>query len=103
MGVIVAAVATGLGAMPLLVGFGETTLPTGALYGAGWPAFGVAGALLIDRGTELRVGRTLAALALVPAVMAAIALPMAGDPVWPRLEDVWRSADLVVVLLTLVL
>jgi signal transduction histidine kinase len=102
-GVIVAAIATGLGALPLLVGFGETTLPTGALYGAGWPAFGVAGALLLDRGTELRVGRTLAALALVPALMVAIALPTAGDPIWPRIEEIWRSADLVVVLLTLVL
>jgi len=102
-GVFVAAIATGLGALPLLVGFGETTLPTGALYGAGWPAFGVAGALLLDRGTELRVGRTLAALALVPAVMVAIALPTAGDPIWPRIEEIWRSADLVVVLLTLVL
>ncbi len=100
---IVAAVATGLGALPLLVGFGETTLPTGALYGAGWPAFGFAGALLLDRRTELRVGRSLAALALVPAAMLVIALPTAGDPIWRRLEDLWRSADLVVVLLTLVL
>ena len=102
-GVVVAAVATGFGALPLVAGIGETTIPTGALYGAGWPAFGVAGALLLDRGTEQRVGRTLAALALVPALILAIALPTAGDPIWPRLEDVWRSADIVVVLLTLVL
>jgi len=103
MGVVVAAVATGFGALPLLAGFAESTIPTGALYGAGWPAFGVVGALLLDRGTEPRVGRTLAALALVPVAMAVIALPTAGGPVWTRVEDLWRAADLVVVLLTLVL
>jgi signal transduction histidine kinase len=102
-GVVVAAVATGFGALPLLAGFAESTVPTGVLYGAGWPAFGVAAALLLDRGTKPRVGRALAALALVPAAMVAIALPTAGDTVWTRVEDLWRAADVVVVLLTLVL
>lgn len=49
------------------------------------------------------MGRTLAVLAVVPAVMVVIALAAAGGPVWTRVEDVWRAADLVVVLLTLVL
>ena len=102
-GVVFAAVATGFGALPLLVGFGEPTVPTGALYGAGWLAFGVAGALMLDRGTEPRIGRVLAGLALVPVVIAAIALPTPGGNVWTRLEDVWLRADVVVVLLTLVL
>jgi signal transduction histidine kinase len=102
-GVIVAAVATGFGALPLLMGFAEPSLPTGALYGAGWPAFGVAAALLLDRGTELRVGRVLAVLALVPAAMVAIALPTASDRGWTRVEDLWRAADVAVVLVTLVL
>ncbi|MFI7065185.1 sensor histidine kinase [Kribbella sp. NPDC050124] len=100
--VVVAAVATGVGALPLLIGFSASSVPTGALYGAGWPAFGVAAALLLDRGTEPRVGRTLAVLALVPAVIAAIAVPTAGNLVWTRVEDLWRNADIVVVLLTLV-
>ena len=59
-GVVVAAVATAVGALPLVVGFSQSTLPTGALYGAGWPAFGVAAALVLDRGSEPRVGRALA-------------------------------------------
>ena len=49
------------------------------------------------------MGRTLAALALVPAAMVVIALPLAGGPVWTRVEDLWRAVDLVVVLLTLVM
>ena len=44
---------------------------TGALYGAGWPAFGFAAALLLDRGPEQRVGRTLAVLALPAALILA--------------------------------
>ena len=102
-GVVIAAVATGFGALPLLAGFSDSRVPTGALYGAGWPAFGVAAAILLDRGTDPRVGRAVAALAIVPAAMAAIALPTAGGPVWIRVEELWRAADFVVVLLTLVL
>jgi signal transduction histidine kinase len=102
-GVVAAALATGFGALPLLSGFGESRLPTAALYGAGWAAFGVAGALLLDRGTQPRLGRVLAALALVPAAMAAIALATADGPAWIGLEDVWRTADVVVALLTMVL
>jgi signal transduction histidine kinase len=101
-GVVGAAVATGFGILPLVMGFSQSSLPTGALYGAGWPAFGFAAALLLDRGAEQRLGRTLAALALVPAVLAALALPSRGDVFWKRLEDLWSAADVVVVLLTLV-
>jgi signal transduction histidine kinase len=101
-GVVVAAVAAGFGALPLLAGFSESSVPTGALYGAGWPAFGVAAAILLDRGTEPRVGRALAALAVVPAVTAVIVLSTARGPVWTRVEDLWRTADFILVLLTLV-
>ncbi len=100
-GVVVAAVTAGFGALPLVVGFSETPVPTGALYGAGWPAFGIAAALLLDRGAEPRIGRVLAALALVPAAMALIALPAVPGPVWSRVEHVWRSGAVVAVLLTL--
>ena len=102
-GVVVAAVATGVGALPLLAGVGDSAIPTGALYGAGWSACGIAAALLLDRGTQSRIGRSLAALAVLPMVMVSIALPTAGDPIWGRVEEVWRAADVVVVLLTLVL
>ncbi len=99
---VVAAVTVAFGALPLVVGFSETPVPTGALYGAGWPAFGIAAALVLDSGSEPRVGRVLAALALVPTAMAVIALPGARDLVWNRVEQVWRSADVATVLLTLV-
>ncbi len=101
-GVVLAAVATSLGALPLVAGFSASSLPTAALYGAGWPAFGVAAALLLDRAAEPRIGRALTVLALVPAAMAAMALATTGSPLWARLEDLWRAADVVVVLLTLV-
>jgi hypothetical protein len=59
--VVVAALATAVGALPLVIGFSQAQVPTGALYGAGWPAFGLAAAMLLDRGLEPRIGRTLAA------------------------------------------
>lgn len=101
--VLWAALATSLGALPLIAGFAEASVPTGALYGAGWPAFGVVAALLLDRAAEQRVGRTVAVLALVPASMAAVALATARSSVWARLEELWRAADVMLVLLTLVL
>ncbi|GAA4413535.1 hypothetical protein GCM10023168_36510 [Fodinibacter luteus] len=102
VGVVVAAVCTGVGALPLLQGFADPRMPTGALYGAGWPAFGIAAAVLFDRGQQPRIGRALAGLALVPTAMVAIALPRAGGSVWSRVEDLWAVADVVVVLTTLV-
>lgn len=102
-GVVIAAVATGFGALPLLAGFSESSVPTGALYGAGWPAFGIVAAILLDRGTEPRVGRAVGVLAVVPAAMAVVALSTAAGPAWTRIEDLWRTTESVVVLLTLVL
>lgn len=101
-GVVLAAGATGLGGVTVLVGSGEATFPTGALYGAGWPAFGFAAALLLDRDPLSRVGRTCTVLALVPAVMALTAVLSGDGSTWARLAEVWRAADVVVVLLTLV-
>jgi signal transduction histidine kinase len=100
--VVVAALATGFGALPLLAGFGEPALPTGALYGAGWPAFGVAAALLVDRAAEPRLCRSLALLAMIPAVMVALALATGDQPIWAHLEELWRAADVVIALFTLV-
>ena len=102
-GVLIAAVATGLGALPLVAGIGETTVPTGALYGAGWSAFGVAAALVLGSGTARRVGRVLVLLALVPAAMVLVALPAASAEVWTALADRWDAVDVLVVALTLAL
>ncbi len=99
---VVAALATAVGALPFVIAFSQARVPTGALYGAGWPAFGLAAAVLLDRGLEPRVGRTLAALALVPTAMMALTLPRTGARMWSRLEDLWRSWIVVIVLATLV-
>lgn len=101
IGVVVAAVATALGALPLVLGLVESSMPTGALYGAGWPAFGIAAALLLDLGKEPRVGWVLATLALVPVGLMLMALSLLDGPPWARVANVWRTADVVVVLLTL--
>ncbi|MBG0565866.1 sensor histidine kinase [Actinoplanes aureus] len=83
-----AALATAAGAAPGLLGLGETTLPTGALYGLGWPAFGIAAALLLDRDPRSRLGRALVALAVVPAIVTMTAL---GAPSgWQAVEQRWQ-------------
>ena len=102
IGVVVAALATAAGALPLLLGLAEPQVPTGALYGAGWPAFGIAAALLLDRALEPRMGRTLAALAVVPTAMVVLALPRGVGNVWGGVEDLWTDWVMVVVLGTLV-
>lgn len=102
-GVVLAALATSLGALPLIAGFSQSEVPTAALYGAGWPALGVAAALLLDRPAHVRVGRTLAVLALLPAAMVALAVATSNGSAWGRLEELWREWDVVLVLLTLVL
>ncbi len=84
-----------------MVGFSETPVPTGALYGAGWPAFGIAAALVLDGASQPRLGRVLSALALLPTAMVVVALPTGNEPLWSRVELVWRAADVGVVLLTL--
>jgi signal transduction histidine kinase len=96
--VLAAGFTVAVGAFPTLMGFNESSVPTGALYGAGWPAFGVAAALLLDRGRETRLGVVLAVLALAPAVVVAVALPAGDLPVWGRVERVWQSQGLVLVL-----
>ncbi len=101
-GVLAAGFAVAVGAIPTLMGFNEASIPTGALYGAGWPAFGVAAALLLDRRQDVRVGWVLAMLALVPSVVAAVAVLTSDQDVWVRLEDAWRSLGVVLVLGTLV-
>ncbi|WP_328473791.1 sensor histidine kinase [Actinoplanes sp. NBC_00393] len=100
--VVGAALATAAGAAPALVGLGESTLPTGALYGLGWPAFGLAAALLLDRHARSRLGRAFAGLAVIPAVVTAIALLFRGDqPGWAAIEQLWERAGVALVVAAL--
>ncbi|MET7402937.1 ATP-binding protein [Dactylosporangium sp. NPDC005572] len=89
--VVGAALATAAGVVPGLLGFNESVVPTGALFGLGWPALGIAGALLLDRDPGSRLGRAMAALALVPVGVAAVAL-LTGDAAarWQRVEAAWE-------------
>lgn len=97
-GVLAAGFTVALGALPTLLGFSESSVPTGALYGAGWPVFGVAAALLLDRGRDTRLGVVLAVLALVPTLVVAVALSTGDLPVWVRVERVWQSQGVVLFL-----
>jgi signal transduction histidine kinase len=53
-----------------VLGFNDDVLPTGALHVFGWPAFGIVGALLLDRDPESRLGWALAAFAVLPVVVS---------------------------------
>ena len=44
--VAIAAAATTVGVLPVFFGFSQDPLPTGALFCAGWPALGLAAAVL---------------------------------------------------------
>jgi signal transduction histidine kinase len=101
-GVVGAAVATGFGALPLLAGFVEDSVPTAALFSAGWPAFGVAAALVLDRERQRRVGWVLVGLALIPLAMVVIAVPTSDQGAWTAVETLWLAADVTVALLTVV-
>jgi signal transduction histidine kinase len=88
--VVVAALATAVGVLPAMAGFNYDALPTGAVYGFGWPPFGIVAALLLDRDPRSRLGWACTALAVVPALVVAVALPVSGDPDrWARLERGW--------------
>jgi len=66
-------------------------VPTGVLYGLGWPAFGIAAALLLDRDPGSRLGRAFAVFAVLPAlVLVAAALVGGGQVVWSRVERWWE-------------
>ncbi|WP_433305860.1 hypothetical protein ACQP2F_19205 [Actinoplanes sp. CA-030573] len=85
-----AARASRAGIAPGLLGFTGDTVPSAAVRALGWPAFGLAGALLLDRDPRSRPGRTLAALAAVPAVVAL----SAGRAGWGRIEARWELLGL---------
>jgi signal transduction histidine kinase len=101
--VIGAALATAAGAIPALLGLGDDVIPTGALSGAGWPAFGVAAAILLDRDPRSRLGRVLAVLAVLPAVVLVVSVLAAGDrrSVWSYVEDSWERLGIVPIVVAL--
>ncbi len=89
-GVVAASLATAAGMTPGLLGLTGDAVPTGAVHGMGWPAFGIAGALLLDRDPASRLGRSFAALAALPAVVAIAALVASSGQIgWGRLERWW--------------
>ncbi len=100
--VLLAAAATAVGAVPLVPALAGDSVPTGALFLLGWPVLGVVGAVLLDRRPGSRLGRVLALLAMVPALVVGAAA--AGRPfpaVWDRLESITPRGDVVLVLLAM--
>lgn len=89
--VVGAALATAAGVTPAVVGSDGDVLPTGAVYGLGWPAFGVAAALLLDRDPGARLGRAFAAFGALPAVVAVVSVVVGGQRSgWARVERGWE-------------
>ncbi len=93
-----AAAATTSGVLPVLSGFSQDSLPTGALFCAGWPALGLAAAVLLDREPGHRIGRTMGLLAVIPAALVLAAVMTAdGQGAWDRLAVVGEHSALVLV------
>ena len=89
--------------LPVFFGFSQDSLPTGALFCAGWPALGLAAAVLLDREPDHRIGRTMVLLAMLPAALVLTAvLTTGGSAVWDRLGVVGARSAVVLVLVTLV-
>ena len=100
--VYAAAGATTIGLLPVFAGFGQD-LPTGALFCAGWPALGLAAAVLLDREPGSRIGRTMVVLAMLPAALVLAALLLAdGQWAWDPLERAGERSAVLLVLVTLV-
>jgi signal transduction histidine kinase len=99
--VVVAALATAVGVTPGMLGFSADTFPTGALHALGWPAFGIAAALLLDRDPRSRLGRWLAVLAALPAVVAIVSAVIPGPASWAGIELLWQRLGIVPVLVGL--
>lgn len=96
---LAAASVTGMAAMPAVIAMSGPDVPTGAVFAMSWPVFGVIGALLLDRDDRLRLGWALVAVAVVPLVVAAVALGSPEPSFWRAYEEVWL--DLVVALVVL--
>jgi len=99
--VVGAALATGVGMVPVFAGINENRLPTAATVGAGWVALGLAGALLVDRPATKRVGSVFAACAVVPAIVGGIALIEDRDRPWAAFARLWDQGRWLIVAVAL--
>jgi signal transduction histidine kinase len=95
--VIGAALATGVGMIPVFAGLNEDRLPAAATVSAGWVALGLAAALLVDRPHTRRVGTVFAAGAVVPAVVGGVARIQNSDRPWPAFARLWERYEWLVV------
>ena len=100
--ILTAGVATAVGAIPVAAGFSADSIPTAALYSAGWPAFGLCAALVADRESPQRLARVLMLISLVPMGVLVAAALTGRRPLWVPMEDIWVSAGVWIVLLALV-
>jgi signal transduction histidine kinase len=101
-GVVVAALATAVGIAPGLLGFSGDTLPSAAVVSLGWPAFGLVGAVLVDRDPGSRLGRSLALLATLPIVVAIGGAVVTGGPLgWAEFGRWWDWLGLAPVVVAL--
>ncbi len=100
--ILTAGVATAVGAIPVAAGFSADSIPTAALYSAGWPAFGLGAALVADRESPLRLARVLMLISLVPVGVLVAAALTGRRPLWVPMEDIWVTAGVWIVLLALV-
>jgi len=95
IGVVAAAVATGVGFLPGINAF-DGPVTAGELQALGWPPLGVVAALMLDRDSRSRLGWVLAALAVLPFAVFVVALltPLPGS-LESRVEDVWEAMGVV--------
>jgi signal transduction histidine kinase len=100
--VVLVALATGIGMVPVFAGINENRLPTAATVSAGWVALGLAGALLVDRPATRRVGSVFGACALVPAVVGGIAILEGSDRPWVAFARLWDRVGWLIVAAALV-
>jgi signal transduction histidine kinase len=102
MAVVGAALATGVGMIPVFAGINQDRLPAAAVTSAGWMALGLAAALLVDRPATRGVGAVFAACAVVPAVVGGVALARGGDRSWDGFARLWDRFEWVIVATALV-
>ncbi|WP_375499156.1 sensor histidine kinase [uncultured Jatrophihabitans sp.] len=100
--VLGAALATGVGTIPVFAGITENRLPTAAIVSAGWVALGLAAALLVDRTDTRRVGAVFAACAVIPALVGGIAKTQDADRPWVAFSRLWDRFDWLAVAAALV-
>lgn len=101
VGVIVAALAAGVGFLPGIGAFDEPVEPS-ELLSLGWPGLGAVAALSLDRDPRSRLGRVLVVSATLPAIvaLAALAAPLDGN-VDSRIAAVWEALGIVPLLGTI--